>query len=137
MPEIRRQTANFSVYAVAGSFADRNLGLIASRLEGAYGVFASLLAIDAPVGERLDVYLPEILAPDETGGQTIVEAYRADDWDFIKFNPRWTYFGEAWGNTYERPTEQRMPRLTPSGMPRATQTISTRSLSRCPRASGW
>jgi uroporphyrinogen decarboxylase len=40
-----------------------------------------------------------------------LEAYRADDWDFIKFNPRATYFAEAWGNTYERPTEQRQPRL--------------------------
>ncbi len=40
-----------------------------------------------------------------------MEAYRADDWDFIKLNPRWTYFAEAWGNTYERPTEQRTPRL--------------------------
>lgn len=42
---------------------------------------------------------------------TTLEAYRADDWDFIKFNPRATYFSEAWGNTYERPTEQRQPRL--------------------------
>jgi len=40
-----------------------------------------------------------------------LKAYRADDWDFIKFNPRATYFAEAWGNTYERPTEQRQPRL--------------------------
>ncbi len=29
---------------------------------------------------------------------TTLEAYRADDWDFIKFNPRATYFAEAWGN---------------------------------------
>jgi uroporphyrinogen decarboxylase len=43
---------------------------------------------------------------------TTLEAYRADDWDFIKFNPRATYFAEAWGNTYERPSEQRQPRLT-------------------------
>ncbi len=40
-----------------------------------------------------------------------LDAYRADDWDFIKFNPRATYFAEAWGNAYERPTEQRQPRL--------------------------
>ncbi len=39
-----------------------------------------------------------------------LEAYRANDWDFIKFNPRATYFAEAWGNTYERPAEQRQPR---------------------------
>ena len=50
-------------------------------------------------------------SPGELVAATL-EAYRADDWDFIKFNPRWTYFAEAWGNTYERPTEQRMPRLT-------------------------
>jgi uroporphyrinogen decarboxylase len=41
-----------------------------------------------------------------------LEAYRADDWDFIKLNPRATYFAEAWGNVYERPSEQRQPRLT-------------------------
>ncbi len=41
-----------------------------------------------------------------------LDAYRADDWDFIKFNPRATYFAEAWGNAYERPREQRQPRLT-------------------------
>ncbi|GAB4321567.1 MAG: uroporphyrinogen decarboxylase family protein [Dehalococcoidia bacterium] len=41
-----------------------------------------------------------------------LDAYRAHDWDFIKFNPRATYFAEAWGNTYERPTGQHQPRLT-------------------------
>lgn len=50
-------------------------------------------------------------SPEDLVAATL-EAYRADDWDFIKFNPRWTYFAEAWGNTYERPTEQRMPHLT-------------------------
>ncbi len=49
--------------------------------------------------------------PEELVAATL-EAYRADDWDFIKFNPRATYFAEAWGNTYERPSEQRQPRLT-------------------------
>ena len=39
-----------------------------------------------------------------------MDAYHAGDWDFIKLNPRATYFAEAWGNTYERPTEQRQPR---------------------------
>ena len=29
-----------------------------------------------------------------------VEEYRARDSDFIKLNPRWTFFAEAWGNTY-------------------------------------
>lgn len=41
-----------------------------------------------------------------------LDAYRAYGWDFIKLNPRATYFAEAWGNTYERPTDQRQPRLT-------------------------
>jgi uroporphyrinogen decarboxylase len=41
-----------------------------------------------------------------------MDAYRANDWDFIKFNPRATYFAEAWGNTYERPSDQRQPALT-------------------------
>jgi len=46
----------------------------------------------------------------DLAAQTL-EAYRAHDWDFIKLNPRWTFFGEAWGNEYEPPTEQRFPRL--------------------------
>ena len=49
--------------------------------------------------------------PEELVAATL-EAYRADGWDFMKFNPRATYFAEAWGNTYERPAEQRQPRLT-------------------------
>jgi uroporphyrinogen decarboxylase len=36
--------------------------------------------------------------------------YHLHDWDFIKLNPRWTFFAEAWGNTYEPPSEQRNPR---------------------------
>lgn len=40
------------------------------------------------------------------------EQYHAHDWDFIKLNPRWTFFAEAWGNTYTPPTEQRNPRTT-------------------------
>ncbi len=47
---------------------------------------------------------------------TLVEAtpevYRAHDWDFIKLNPRWTFFAEAWGNTYDPPSEQRNPWTT-------------------------
>lgn len=50
-------------------------------------------------------------SPRELADATL-DAYRRHDWDFIKFNPRSTYFGEAWGNTYERPGEQRSPRLT-------------------------
>ena len=42
---------------------------------------------------------------------TTLEQYRAHDWDFIKLNPRASYFAEAWGNRYERPTEPHSPRL--------------------------
>jgi len=40
-----------------------------------------------------------------------LRSYRAYDWDLIKLNPRWSYLPEAWGNQYERPTEQRFQRL--------------------------
>ena len=40
------------------------------------------------------------------------ESYRANDWDFIKLNPRSTYFAEAWGNQYQRSAEQASPALT-------------------------
>ncbi|MEE9278456.1 MAG: uroporphyrinogen decarboxylase family protein, partial [Dehalococcoidia bacterium] len=40
-----------------------------------------------------------------------LDAYRAHDWDFIKLNPRATYFAEAWGATYGRPKEQHQPRV--------------------------
>ena len=50
-------------------------------------------------------------SPEDLAAQT-AEAYRANDWDFIKINPRWTFFAEAWGNEYEPPTEQVFPKLT-------------------------
>ena len=43
--------------------------------------------------------------------ESTLDAWRPYDWDFIKFNPRATYFAEAWGNTYERPKDQRQPKL--------------------------
>ncbi len=46
-----------------------------------------------------------------------MDRYREGDWDFIKLNPRATYFAEAWGNAYERPTDQRQPRLTSVAVP--------------------
>ena len=42
---------------------------------------------------------------DELVGET-VEQYEAYDWDFIKINPRWSMFPEAWGAVYEPPTGQ-------------------------------
>jgi len=49
-------------------------------------------------------------APRDLVAQTL-ESYRAYGWDFIKLNPRATYFAEAWGNTYDRPDIQRQPRM--------------------------
>ena len=43
--------------------------------------------------------------------EATVEQYRAHEWDFIKLNPRASYFAEAWGSRYERPTEPHSPRL--------------------------
>ena len=40
-----------------------------------------------------------------------LESYRAHDWDFIKLNPRASYFAEAWGNRYERGADEQRPRL--------------------------
>ena len=37
--------------------------------------------------------------------------YERFDWDLIKLNCRWSYLPEAWGNRYERPTEQRFQKL--------------------------
>src|SRR4051812_36791317 len=31
----------------------------------------------------------------------MLDYHRAYDWDFMKVNPRATYFAEAWGNTYD------------------------------------
>lgn len=49
-------------------------------------------------------------SPEELAGVTL-EQYRAFAWDFIKLNPRATYFAEAWGNRFQRPTEPRRPEL--------------------------
>ena len=43
-------------------------------------------------------------SPEDLVAATL-EQYRAHDWDFIKLNPRASYFSEAWGAVYERPTE--------------------------------
>jgi uroporphyrinogen decarboxylase len=47
-------------------------------------------------------------SPEDLVANTL-DNYRPYDWDFIKFNPRATYFAEAWGNTYTIPTDQRQP----------------------------
>jgi len=40
--------------------------------------------------------------------EATLEAYRKYDWDFIKVNPRASYFGEAFGAKYA-PREGRQP----------------------------
>jgi uroporphyrinogen decarboxylase len=47
---------------------------------------------------------------EELAAQTI-EKQQQYDYDFVKMNPRWTFFAELWGNRYEPPKEQRHPRL--------------------------
>ena len=42
---------------------------------------------------------------DELVGATCKQ-YEAYDWDFIKINPRWSMFPEAWGAVYQPPQEQ-------------------------------
>ncbi len=46
--------------------------------------------------------------PEDLVANTL-DNYRPYEWDFIKFNPRATYFAEAWGNTYGMPSDQRQP----------------------------
>lgn len=40
-----------------------------------------------------------------------VEYQRKHDHDFVKLNPRATYYYEAWGCTFDRPDEPRQPRM--------------------------
>ncbi|MCE7928849.1 MAG: hypothetical protein DYG91_10195 [Chloroflexi bacterium CFX7] len=49
-------------------------------------------------------------SPRELADVTL-EQYHAFGWDFIKLNPRASYFAEAWGNGYQRPAEPRHPEL--------------------------
>ncbi len=49
-------------------------------------------------------------SPRELADATL-EEYRAHGWDFIKLNPRATYFAEAWGNQYRRPEAPHRPEL--------------------------
>jgi uroporphyrinogen decarboxylase len=62
--------------------------------------------------------------PEDLVANTL-DAYRPYDWDFIKFNPRATYFAEAWGMQFDPPSDQRQPR--PRGVP-ITQPSQLRDL---------
>lgn len=57
-------------------------------------------------------------SPDDLVAATL-ESYRTYDWDFIKLNPRSTYFYEAWGNRFERLDAEHQPRLLESVVTRA------------------
>ena len=54
-------------------------------------------------------------SPEDLVAATL-DAYRSHDWDFIKFNPRASYFAEAWGSTYQPPSTQEQPRLISLGV---------------------
>ena len=43
--------------------------------------------------------------------QATFDAYRRYDWDWVKLNPRATYYAEDWGNEYERPDPPASPKL--------------------------
>ena len=57
-------------------------------------------------------------APADLAAATL-ESYRAGDWDFIKLNPRSTYYYEAWGNRFEPVDAAHQPRLLESAVENA------------------
>lgn len=66
--------------------------------------------------------------PEALVGATL-DAYRPYGWDFIKLNPRSTYFAEAWGNEYQRPSgKYESPRLTKEAVVRIEQLTQLRRL---------
>ena len=52
---------------------------------------------------------------DELVGATC-EQYETYDWDFIKINPRWSMFPEAWGAVYSPPSDQSNPTMVNSAL---------------------
>lgn len=42
--------------------------------------------------------------------ETTLEAYTTNGWDFVKVNPRFSYYAEDWGTTYRR-FDDRMPEV--------------------------
>ena len=58
--------------------------------------------------------------------ESTIDAWRPYEWDFIKFNPRATYFAEAWGNSYEPPKDQRQPKLLSTAVASAGDLASLR-----------
>jgi len=43
--------------------------------------------------------------------ESTLEAFRKYDWDFIKVNPRYSYYAEDWGAVYQ-PYDDRLPQIT-------------------------
>ena len=56
------------------------------------------------------------------------EQYEAYGWDFIKLNPRWTMFPEAWGAVYEPPLEQANPTLVSAALGDASELGGVRAV---------
>ena len=52
---------------------------------------------------------------DELVGATC-EQYETYDWDFIKINPRWSMFPEAWGAVYSPPSDQSNPTMVSAAL---------------------
>jgi uroporphyrinogen decarboxylase len=57
-------------------------------------------------------------SPEDLAAATL-DSYQAGDWDFIKLNPRSTYYYEAWGNRFEPVDDAHQPRLLESVVQRA------------------
>lgn len=57
-------------------------------------------------------------SPEDLAAATL-ESYQAGDWDFVKLNPRSTYYYEAWGNRFEPVDAAHQPRLLHSAVENA------------------
>ena len=58
--------------------------------------------------------------------ESTLEQYRAYDWDFIKLNPRASYFAEAWGSEYGPPVDDQAAPLTSAAIGSAADLAALR-----------
>lgn len=77
------------------------------------------VALRGEHGDRPPVSAWQHFIPAETHTDTLARAslqyFRAYDWDWLKVNPRATYYAEAWGNRYDYQAYDRVyPRLASS-----------------------
>lgn len=68
-------------------------------------------AVDRPPASMWGHDFAREWSPEDLVAATL-EQYRAYDWDFIKLNPRASYFAEAWGSEYGPPAEDQAAPLT-------------------------